>query len=915
MKEPESLNFRQFEGGRKTTMPDWKAEIRERLVGLQLTPTREAAIIEELAQHLADCYAELLASGATEAEAERRTLAELSGSELLAQELRRVERQVAPEPIILGTNRRTNMIADLWQDLNYGLRMLLKSPGFTATVVLTLALGIGANITIFSVVNAVLLRPLPYPEAERLVFLWSEAPRQNIRERASAYANVSEWRTQNTSFEDLAVFDPTAVTLTGGVEPEGVMSVRASANLFPLLGVAPLLGRTFTADEEQQKMRVVVLSHGLWQRRFGASPNVLGQTLEINGVSSQVIGVMPQHFQFPRETTQVWEPHTLFPDWEAIKAQRGTGAWQVVGRLKAQVSLEQAQTEMSTIAQRLEQAFPDANKGLGVNLVPFYLQFTGSNVRLALWILFGAVVFVLLIACTNVANLMLARGIAREREMAIRMALGAGRLRLIRQLLTESALLALLAGAVGLFIASWGIRALLSFSPPNLPHLESVAIDAKVLAFTTVVALLTSLLFGLAPALKISQTRPGAALQEGRSASGGISGRRLRGLLLITEFSLAVLLLAGAGLLLRSFSKLQAVDPGFDPARVLLMQLSPARNSTADQWRVFYQQVSERVAALPGVEAAGLTTEIVISGNPDGQITIEGASSEAAATARIPFRLDVISEGLFQTLRVPLRKGRFFNAQDKQGAVSVTIINETMARRFWPGEEALGKRFKLGTAQSSAPWLTVVGVVGDMRRQSLEREPIAQIFRTHLQRAERRMILLIRTTGEPTQLAPVVRNEIRAIDKTVLVNGISTLESMLARNVAQRRFQTWLLTLFSALALLLAAVGIYSLMHQSVALRTREIGTRMALGAQPRDVLRLVVSQGMSLALCGIGVGSLAAFGLTRVLTGLLFGVTATDPTTFVAAPLLLLLVALLACYLPARRAAKVDPLVALRSE
>jgi len=641
----------------------------------------------------------------------------------------------------------------------------------------------------------------------------------------------------------------------------------------------------------------------------------LGQTLEIDGVSSQVIGVMPEHFSFPKEDTPLWEPHTLFADWEARKAQRGAGAWQVVGRLKANVSLTQAQTEMSAIAQRLEQAYPDVNKGLGINVVPFQLQFTGSNVRLALWMLFGAVILVLLIACTNVANLMLARGIAREREMAVRLALGAGRLRLIRQLLTESVLLALLGGAVGLFIARWGIQALLSFSPPNIRHLDSVAIDARVLAFTSVVALLTSLLFGLAPALKISQTHPGAALKEGRSASGGISGRRLRALLLITEFSLTVLLLAGAGLLLRSFSKLQAVDPGFDPARVLMMQLSLERNGTADQWRAFYQQVSERVAALPGVEAVGLTSEIVISGNPEGPITIEGASPEAAATARIPFRRDVISEGFFQTLRVPLRKGRFFNAQDKQGTVSVTIINETMARRFWPGEEALGKRFKLGTAQSTAPWLTVVGVVGDMRRQSLEREPIAQIFRTYLQSSERRLILLTRTTGEPTQLAPVVRNEIRALDKTVPANGVSTLESVLDRNVAQRRFQTWLLTLFSALALLLAAVGIYGLMHQSVALRTREIGTRMALGAQPRDVLRLIIGQGMRLAFCGIGIGLLAAFGLTRVLTGLLFGVTATDPVTFIAAPLALLLLALLACYLPARRATKVDPMIALRSE
>jgi predicted permease len=802
----------------------------------------------------------------------------------------------------------------MFQDLRYGIRMLIKNPSFTAIAVLTLALGIGANITIFSVVNAVLLRPLPYPDADRLVFLWSEAPAQNIRERASTYGNVADWREQNRSFEDLAAFDPTVVTLTGAAEPEQVMSVRASANYFPLFGVAPMLGRTFTAEEEQQRVRVVVLSHGLWQRRFGASPDILGQTLEIDGMSSQVIGVMPEHFRSGKETP-IWEPHTLFPDWEAQKAQRGTGSWQVVGRLKPQVSLAQAQVEMNTIAQRLEQAFPAANKGLGVNLVPLQLQYTGSNVRLALWMLFGAVVLVLLIACTNVANLMLARGIAREREMAIRLALGAGRLRLIRQLLTESALLALLGGAGGLLIALWGIKALISFSPPNIPHLDSVAIDARVLAFTTVVSLLTSLLFGLAPALKISQSQPAAALKEGRSASGGISGRRLRSLLLITEFSLAVLLLAGAGLLLRSFNKLQAVDPGFDPARVLHMQLTPERNSTADQWRVFYQQVSERIAALPGVEAAGLTSEIFISGNPDGLITLEGASPESSDLARIPFRRDVISEGLFETLRVPLREGRFFNAQDNQAAVPVTIINETMARQFWPGEEAVGKRFKLGPAQSANPWLTVVGVVGDMRRQSLERQPIAQIFRPYLQSSERRLIILIRTTGDPTQIAAVVRDEIRALDKTVLINGIATLESQLDQRVAQRRFQTWLLALFSALALLLAAVGIYGLIHQSVALRAREIGTRMALGAQPRDILRLVIGQGMRLALCGVGIGLLAALGLTRVLASLLFGVTATDPMTFIAAPVLLLLVALLACYLPARRATKVDPMLALRHE
>jgi predicted permease len=889
--------------------PNWKQIVRQNMAVLRLPPEREIEIVEEQALHLEAAYEDALADGLSAAEAEARALRSYDWR-LLECELSRAERPLAARtlqpPLELIERKGGIRMESLLQDLRFGARMLAKSPNFTLIAVLTLALGIGANITIFSVVNAVLLRPLPYPEADRLVYLWSEAPMQNIRERASAYANFSEWRNQNKSFEDLAALDPTVVTLTGAAEPEQVMSIRASANLFSLLDVTPLLGRTFTADEDQQKARVVVLSHGLWRRRFGASPGILGQTIEIDGVSSQVIGVMPESF-LPNRENRIWEPHTLFPDWEAQKAQRGTGSWQVVGRLKPQVSLAQAQTEMNTIAQRLEQAYPDANKGLGINLVPFQLQFTGSNVRLALWMLFGAVVLVLLIACTNVANLMLARGIAREREMAIRLALGAGRLRLIRQLLTESALLALLAGAVGLFIASWGIQALLSFSPPNLPHLESVKIDANALAFTSVVALLTSLLFGLAPALKISQTQPGASLKEGRSA--------MRGLLLITEFSLAALLLVGAGLLLRSFSKLQAVDLGFDPAQALLMQLTPARNGTADQWRVFYQQVSERIAALPGVEAAGLTKEIVISGNPDGLITIEGASADNSATARIPFRRDVISEGLFQTLRVPLRKGRFFNAQDNQSAVQVTIINETMARRFWPGEEALGKRFKLGPAQADNPWLTVIGVVGDMRRQGLERQPIAQIFRPYLQSSERRLILLIRATGEPTQLAPVVRNEIQAIDKTVLINGVSTLESLLARAVAQRRFQTWLLTLFSALALLLAAVGIYGLIHQSVAQSTREIGVRLALGAQTRDVLRLVIGQGMILALCGVGIGLLAAFGLTRVLTGLLFGVTATDPTTFITAPCVLLLVALLACYLPARRAAKVDPMLALRHD
>ena len=804
---------------------------------------------------------------------------------------------------------------EMFQDLHYGARMLVRQPSFTAIAVLTLALGIGANITIFSVVNTVLLRPLPYPEAERLVFLWSEVPKQNIKERPSGYDTISDWRQQNKSFEGLAAYDPASVTLTGIEEPEQVQCVHTSAELFSLLGIAPSLGRTFTADEERQKARVAVLSHRLWQSRFAASASVLGQTVEIDGTSLQVIGVMPEKFQFPEKETQLWVPITLAANWEAQRVQRAGGPWRVVGRLRPQASLQQAQLEMNTIARRLEESFPDSNKDLGVSVVPFKVQLTGRDVNLALWILFGAVVCVLLVACTNVANLMLARSIAREREMAIRMAMGAGRIRLIRQLLVESTMLALLSGVAGLLIAVFGIKAVIHFGPSNIPNLDSVTIDAWVLGFTTVVSLLTGVLFGLVPALKISQSHPGEALKDGRSASGGIGGRRLRGLLVITEFGVAVLLLSGAGLLVRSFLHLQAVDPGFNSERVLLINTAPALNSTSDQWQVFYQQIVERVTSLPGVEAASVVKDIVISGNPDGILTIERNSTDGSEQTRIPFNRDVISEDFFRTLHVPLNKGRIFSAQDNQSSQPVTIINETMARRFWPNDDALGKRFKLGSAESANPWLTVVGIVGDMRRQNLEREPIAQIFLPYRQSPSRRMNLLIRTTAEPTQLGPAVRQEYRSLDKTVLVYGITTLEGRLAQSGAQRRFQTWLLTLFSTLALLLAAVGIYGLIHQSVVMRTREIGTRMALGAQKGDVLRLVIGQGMSLALCGVVLGSIAAFGLTQVLTGLLFGVTATDPLTFITSPLLLLLVALLACYLPARRATMVDPMLALRYE
>lgn len=808
-----------------------------------------------------------------------------------------------------------HVLESIWQDLCYGARMLRKKPGFTLVAVLTLSLGIGANTAMFSVINTVLLRPLPYQDSHRLVFLWSEALKRSVREATSSYANISDWKNQNQSFEDLAVFDPASVTLAAMDDPEQIQSVRASANLFSLLGVEPVLGRTFSPEEEQHNARVVVISYGLWQRRFGGSDNVLGQTLEIDNLKSQVIGVMPERFQFPARNSQIWEPHTLSPNREQWEIQRGSGPWRVVGRLKPNVTLQQAQTEMSGIAGHLEQAFPNINNGLSIHLVPFHIQLTGKDVRLALWTIFGAVVFVLLIACTNVANLMLARGVAREREIAIRMALGAGRQRVVRQLLTESFLLSALAGLLGLVLAATGLKALIGFAPRGIPGLDGITIDPLVIAFTLGVSLLTGLFFGLVPALKVSQSNPGGALKEGRSSVGGLSGRRTRRLLVIAEFGLALPLLLGAGLLVRSFTHIQSVDPGFHPERVLLVQAPPSRSSTPEQWRFYYGQLLERVSTLPGVEAASLIEDILIGGNPNGLITIEGLAENLSEQARIPFKGDSISHSFFETMQVPFLKGRYFNDQDRPDSIPVVIINETMARRFWPGEDVIGKRFKLGPAQSRNPWLTVVGVAGDMRRQSLEQNPIAQIFLPQAQNPSRNMNLLVRTTSDPADFAPAIRNEIRAIDTTVPIYNLYTLESRLDAAVAQRRFQTWLLTLFSAVALLLAAVGIYGLIHQSVNLRTHEIGIRLALGARPVEVLRLVIREGMSLAVWGIGVGLLAALGLTRILAGLLFGVTATDPATFIAAPLFLALAAFLACYIPARRATKIDPLVVLRHE
>jgi putative ABC transport system permease protein len=805
----------------------------------------------------------------------------------------------------------------LWQDLRYGVRMLLKKPGFTLIAVLTLALGIGANTAIFSVVNTVLLKPLPYAEPERLAMLWTDNPKQGVHEEGTSYPTFLDWRAQSHSFAELALCSRgNPVVLTGTAEPERALGEYVSANLFPLLGVKPALGRTFTPDDEQRRERVVVLSFGLWQRRFGADPGIVGKTLEINGQNTQIIGVMPARFYFPVNETQLWEPVTSARSWERDRAERFTDAWRAVGRLKADVTLRRAQTEMNAIGQRLAQAHPNVDEdfaGFGVNVVPLLDQITGKNLQLALWVLLGAVLFVLLIACANVANLLLARGAAREREFGIRVALGAGRVRLARQLLTESMLLAFAGGALGLLLAVWGVELLVKFAPSGVPRLNEIELDARVLAFVSVATLLTGALFGLMPAWKSAQTDPNESLKEG-GRSAAIESRRTRKLLVIAEFALAVVLLAGAGLLIRSFLRLQSVNPGFKPENVLLARVSlpQATARTAAQQEAIFQQIIARVATLPGVQAVGAIEDFFMRRNPDSSIIVEGRPPLSKQSAG-PLIKETVSPGFFQVVSPPLLKGRFFSPQEGQ-ATRVVIINETLARRFFPGEDPTGHRL-----QANGEWHVIVGVVGDMHRQTLEKQPVSEVYLpgTSVWRpgAIGNMDLVVRLQSDPLQQVAAVREAVRSVDKTTTVYSLTTVERRLEELGAQRRFQTWLFSLFAALALGLAAIGVYGVMTYSVAERTQEIGIRVALGAQTSDVLRLVLRQGLTLTLAGVGCGLLAALALTRFMQNLLFGVSATDPLTFIGIALLLLFVALLACWIPARRATKVDPMIALRCE
>lgn len=832
------------------------------------------------------------------------------------------------------------MIRDLLQDTRYGARMLRRSPGLTSVAVVSLALGIGAISTIFSFVNGIMLRPLPYAEPERLVILDETALKRGMPSMNVSFPNFLDWREQNQSFEDVGCYTtgPFAIAgggsgvtsngSTGGAEPEQLRGAFVSHGLFEILGVAPILGRTFTADEDQPDHDlVVILSYGLWQRRFGGDPHIMGQTVLLNNRPRVVIGVMPPGFQFP-EVAEAWGPLALTPK---LFTRTDHGLLSIA-RLTPGVTLEQAQAEMISIASNIEQQNPVTNEALSVNVIDLRASLIGDYKK-ALLILLGVVGFVLLIACVNVANLLLARATARQKEIAIRAALGANRRRIFRQLLTESLLLGLISGAIGLVLALWGMDLLLAAIPIDIPFWMKFDLDGRVLSFTAACSMLTGFVFGTVPALEASNPDLNETLKEGGRSGAGSGRHRLRSLLVVAEIALSLVLLVGAGLMMRSFISLQNVDAGIKPEGVLTMNIAlPGAKYRDPEKRIaFFQQLLERVRAIPGVQSAGTNSGLPLTGNNWGRsLTVEGfpvlSVGEAPAINHC-----VISPGYFTAMGIPILKGRDFDDQDIAPAkvpqlavrgesvpgasTGVTIIDERLAREYWPDQDPIGKRIRFGPPEDNEPWHTIVGVVGEVKHERLDASTRKSVYLPHAQVPIGGSRLAIRTEGRPESLIGAVRSQVRELDPDLPVTRIMPMTEVVARSVWQPRLYTALFGVFAAVALILATVGIYGVMSYAVTQRTREIGLRMALGAQRKDVLRLVVGQGILLAAIGVGVGLGAALALTRLMSSLLFSVTATDPLTFASVSVLLAGVALGACFIPARRAAKVDPMIALRYE
>ena len=812
-----------------------------------------------------------------------------------------------------------------WHDVRFGARMLLKNPGVTAVALITLALAIGANTAIFSVVNAVLLRPLPYQNPDRLVALWANGPEYG-RVRTTP-ANFFDWKKQNTVFEEMAAFGMGTMTLTGDGEPEQLLGTRVSSGYFSVVGVAPMLGRAFANEEyEPGKGQVVILGHAFWQRRFGGDPTVINRLITLNGSPYTVVGVMPPgiypsrptpsgRISFEQAEEQFWAPMSFTAQWAAVRTAHVLGA---LARLKPGVTVAQAQAEMDTIGARLAQAYP-VNKGEGIIVSPFMNEVAGE-VKPALTVLLAAVLIVLLIACANVAGLLLAQHTARAKEIAIRAALGAGRGRLLRQFFIEGLLLSLCGGVAGLLLAKFGLGALMAIISSRIPRVEQAQLDLRVLGFTFGLSLLTCLFFALAPALHATRPNLQSTLEQGSRTSRLSFGRqRLRQALVVFQVSMAVMLIISAGLLIKSFWRLQQVDPGFKPDGVISLSLTLPQSKYGDNARIngFYNQLIEQLSNVPGVQMASIGYDHPLETNWTDVFTIEGrpAGQEKASASFNP-----VGPTYFRTVRTGILEGRDFNAQDDQDHPGVTIVNEAFARRFFSNEKAVGKRLQL-----SAPariWqnqkfdqFEIVGIARNVKSAGLKAEAEPAYYVPATQAPLTDMLVLVRTQGDPLTIVPALRRAVWTVDSNQPIADIKTMNQIVSDHVAQPRLNMILMGVFGGLALVLAAVGIYGLLSYAVTQRTQELGIRMALGAQVKDVLKLVLKQGMALALLGEAFGLMAAFASTRVLRGLLFGITPTDPLIFIAVFHLLALVAFIACYLPARRATKVDPLVALRYE
>jgi putative ABC transport system permease protein len=801
----------------------------------------------------------------------------------------------------------------LFKDIRHGIRSLAKRPSFTVIVIMTLALGIGANTAVFSLVNATLLRPLPFKDPDQLVVVGGTTPQAsqtNVSE-----PNFLEYQEQNHVFAHIATFNGANLTLTGGVNPERVRSARVSLDFFNVLGAEPLKGRLFLpGDDQPGGNRVIVLSHGFWRRQFSSDPNIVGQTVLIEARPHVVIGVLPADFEFSIPGSfapaEMWIPAVLRRD----NALRGTNYLRVIARLKPGIDLRQAQGEMDTITRRLANEHPEL-AGIGPRLVPLKEQIVGQ-IRLMLLLLLGAVGFVLLIACANVANLQLTRAADRQKEFAIRVALGASRGRVVRQLLTESLLLSLFGGALGVALGWWAIRLLAEPGPGALGRGTANRIDLAVITYSLLISLLTGILFGLAPALQASAAGWSSSLKEGGRSSG--AGRqRLRSLLTVSEIAFALILLIGAGLLLRSFASLLKVEPGFDIEHVLTFRLSLPGYAYPDTEKqaAFYGQVIEQIGSLPGVKAVGAIDDLPLTSDRDSEnFTIQGR--EPLTANQLPTaEIRSVTPAYFQALDIPLIEGRAFGNEDTNKSPPVFMINESLARRFFPNESPLGRRMTFDSPPATIHWSTIVGVVRDVHDLGLDLKPEFEIYQPYQQNTLSYMNLVVRTDGDPRALAGGVRSAVRSLDKNLPVPMPEPMEGIVASSIAQRRFNMIILAVFAGIGMLLAVVGIYGVVSYGVTQRTQEIGLRMALGAQRRDVLALILRGGMKLTLAGVTIGLAAAFWLTRLMTSLLFGVTKTDVVTFATVTALLVFVALLACYIPARRATKVDPLVALRYE